>query len=598
MLFRTARDRCISGEIPAFKIRLYNMSGVRGYELPTADLLGGIVFEDGPSTRVLPRIKLKPRDSGGKGQKVTMNAYYRYQLHPHVKEWQAFPIICGHGLYDTVSRGDHEGIAAGSKIILSRTFTGGPQYMYSHYQDALAICRSLGNPQFFITLTCNVKWPEIKRYMAQYPDLTPADRANVICRVFEQKVKDFHSFLKEVKTFGDGSVEFQKRGLPHCHALLWVDSKNEMQDAQQTNNYISSKIPDSAQDPRGYKLVTEVMMHGPCGAVSSIAVCNGEIGEPDAENEQDSSWVTVPPEYTVTVDEAGMSELIDFLFDDTILKAPTTGSLWEKEIVCPKNAIADVVNAKILSSIEGQSKTQFRTMTAATIASLIIGQENCILEAKVYRIWISKSVPDMKALAYCCIMIDREIQRKIQLQPATSNCQVPLPRPRGRKNKKQTNFAYTVRTKPNNIQVSKKTEIGNTRRATSVAKLQPNRMAHTSVKIMESKIQLLTGEKITGHPCSQVAQKYTETDEQRFPTEIVNTIGKKYIFQIRYAPSTQRGAGAFIADDVLDIQLAIQTKDAGTAVATSSATPSKGTAGKEKHITSTNCHPSRNTTTE
>ncbi|GJV28508.1 DNA helicase [Tanacetum coccineum] len=208
---------------------------------------------------------------------------------------------------------------------------------------------------------------------------------------------------------------------------------------------------------------------------------NGEIGEPDAENEQDSSWVTIPPKYTITTDEAGMSELIDFIYDDTTLKAPTAGSLQEKAIVCPKNETADVVNAKILSSIEGQSKTyssndeaislgretsetellypieyqntmtfprlpphelelkvgtpimllrnvnlsgglcngtrmivrslmskQFRTMSTAIIASLRIGQENCILEAKVYQIWISKSVSDMKALAYCFIMIDRE----------------------------------------------------------------------------------------------------------------------------------------------------------------------------------------------
>ncbi|GKF29214.1 hypothetical protein Tco_0095556, partial [Tanacetum coccineum] len=50
-LFRTARDRCIAVEIPTFKIRLYNMTGIRGYELPTTDLLGGIVFEDGPRSK-------------------------------------------------------------------------------------------------------------------------------------------------------------------------------------------------------------------------------------------------------------------------------------------------------------------------------------------------------------------------------------------------------------------------------------------------------------------------------------------------------------------------------------------------------------------
>ncbi|GJV70991.1 DNA helicase [Tanacetum coccineum] len=117
--------------------------------------------------------------------------------------------------------------------------------------------------------------------MAQYPELTPADRADVVCRVFEQKVKDFLTFLKEVKTFGDVSavlytIEFKKRGLPHCHTLLWVDSKNEMQNAQQIDNYISTKIPDSVQDPRGYKLVTGLMMHEPCGAVSPSAACMQE----------------------------------------------------------------------------------------------------------------------------------------------------------------------------------------------------------------------------------------------------------------------------------------------------------------------------------
>ncbi|GJY20486.1 hypothetical protein Tco_0393052 [Tanacetum coccineum] len=51
-LFRTARDRCRAGDVPGFKIRLYNMGGVRGYELPISGVLGGIVFEDGLKSRI------------------------------------------------------------------------------------------------------------------------------------------------------------------------------------------------------------------------------------------------------------------------------------------------------------------------------------------------------------------------------------------------------------------------------------------------------------------------------------------------------------------------------------------------------------------
>ncbi|GJX10424.1 DNA helicase [Tanacetum coccineum] len=252
-LFRTARDRCIAGEISAFKIRLYNMSGVRGYELLTADLLGGIVFEDGPRSKTYFDVIIEFK--GGPPQRINKlhqsymslqfpllfvfgqsGFYPELQLKPrdgvwaYLQEWQAFLTVHGHGI----------------------------------------LCPRAKSP--------GLKWPEIKRYMEQYPDLTPADRADVICRVFKQKVNDFLSFLKEVKMFGDVSavlytIEFQKRGLPHCHTLLWVDSKNEMQDAQKIDNYISAKIPDSVQDPRGYKLVTELMMHGPCGAASSSAAC-------------------------------------------------------------------------------------------------------------------------------------------------------------------------------------------------------------------------------------------------------------------------------------------------------------------------------------
>ncbi|GJZ94940.1 hypothetical protein Tco_0667143 [Tanacetum coccineum] len=48
-LFRTARDKCRELNILEFKIRLYNAEGARGYELPTLNTLGAMVFENGIS---------------------------------------------------------------------------------------------------------------------------------------------------------------------------------------------------------------------------------------------------------------------------------------------------------------------------------------------------------------------------------------------------------------------------------------------------------------------------------------------------------------------------------------------------------------------
>ncbi|GJU76322.1 DNA helicase [Tanacetum coccineum] len=50
----------------------------------------------------------------------------------------------------------------------------------------------------------------------------------------------------------------------------------------------------------------------------------------------------------------------------------------------------------------------FTAMAGTTITSLRVGREDCVIEAKVYRKWTSKSIPEMKDIAFCCILIDRE----------------------------------------------------------------------------------------------------------------------------------------------------------------------------------------------
>lgn len=72
------------------------------------------------------------------------------------------------------------------------------------------------------------------------------------------------------------TIEFQKRGLPHCHTLLWIDSKDKIQTAEEVDSYISAELPDKAADPEAYKVVADMMMHGPCGNVKPNAACMQE----------------------------------------------------------------------------------------------------------------------------------------------------------------------------------------------------------------------------------------------------------------------------------------------------------------------------------
>ncbi|PWA69032.1 hypothetical protein CTI12_AA290470 [Artemisia annua] len=49
-IFRTARDKCADADVPEFRIRLYSGDSPRGYELPSSNTLGAIVFDRGPES--------------------------------------------------------------------------------------------------------------------------------------------------------------------------------------------------------------------------------------------------------------------------------------------------------------------------------------------------------------------------------------------------------------------------------------------------------------------------------------------------------------------------------------------------------------------
>ncbi|CAD7001586.1 unnamed protein product [Ceratitis capitata] len=55
-------------------------------------------------------------------------------------------------------------------------------------------------------------------------------RHDVAARVFKQKLKSFINFITHHSAFGVTrcwlySVEWQKRGLPHAHILIWLEDK-------------------------------------------------------------------------------------------------------------------------------------------------------------------------------------------------------------------------------------------------------------------------------------------------------------------------------------------------------------------------------------
>ena len=69
------------------------------------------------------------------------------------------------------------------------------------------------------------------------------------------------------------TVEFQKRGLPYAHILLFLSQKHKRRDALAIDQIISAELPDEETDPVGYKAVVQYMLHGPCGSHNMNSPC-------------------------------------------------------------------------------------------------------------------------------------------------------------------------------------------------------------------------------------------------------------------------------------------------------------------------------------
>ncbi|XP_057756526.1 uncharacterized protein LOC130975811 [Arachis stenosperma] len=156
------------------------------------------------------------------------------------------------GIEEAMRRGDDEASSIGTRIILPSSFTGGRRYMFNRCQDAM-------------------RFTERER-------IPIADRPDISCRVFHAKLKCLLSDLKEGVFFGPlnagmYTIEFQKRGLPHAHMLLWLNGESNLQSVEIVNEFICAELPNPQKFPSLYNVVTKYMIHGLCGRLRPSSPC-------------------------------------------------------------------------------------------------------------------------------------------------------------------------------------------------------------------------------------------------------------------------------------------------------------------------------------
>ncbi|KAI8419999.1 hypothetical protein MSG28_008599 [Choristoneura fumiferana] len=161
----------------------------------------------------------------------------------------------------------------GQMVILPSSVVNSPRYLHAYTQDAFSYVQKYGRPDLFLTFTCNPAWTEIKEELMDGQRQT--DRHDIIARVFKIKVEKLVAFLTKGHVFGESqcfmySIEWQKRGLPHVHLLLWLKEKLR---PNQIDAVISAELPDPNVDKPLYDTVTKSMIHGPCGVLNPASPC-------------------------------------------------------------------------------------------------------------------------------------------------------------------------------------------------------------------------------------------------------------------------------------------------------------------------------------
>ncbi|XP_039291456.1 uncharacterized protein LOC120353047 [Nilaparvata lugens] len=82
-------------------------------------------------------------------------------------------------------------------------------------------------------------------------------------------------FIVKLEVFGSVrcwmySVEWQKRGLPHAHILIWLYNKIT---SDEIDDVICAEIPRADSDKDLHAVIIKNMIHGPCGTLNPNSPC-------------------------------------------------------------------------------------------------------------------------------------------------------------------------------------------------------------------------------------------------------------------------------------------------------------------------------------
>ncbi|XP_074353413.1 uncharacterized protein LOC141692437 [Apium graveolens] len=294
-IFKQVRERFIGVQPEEVRLRLFERrtSNGRFQNLPTAnnyDFVGlyPLLFSFGEDGY---KINIKHRNADNSEREkdmVNMREYYAFREHYHIAEGHT--LLLGGRLFlrliidawCSVERSRLLWVHIHQSIVISDLYDNIVDNLrcgdVDATEDFLAVCKEYGHPDLFITFIYNPKWVEIQEAVQSFGSHDASVRPDIVAHVFKLKLDAMLSDFTKKHVLGHllavvYTVEFQKRWLSHAHIVLWLADADKLLTTEDIDNVISTEIPDKIADPEGYKAVSQLMIHGPCGEVNPKCPC-------------------------------------------------------------------------------------------------------------------------------------------------------------------------------------------------------------------------------------------------------------------------------------------------------------------------------------
>ena len=183
-------------------------------------------------------------------------------------------------LFDKIAAFD--GQLEASLCTMLQSVRGTKQYWFLRQSELRCMIRNFGPPTLFLTFSCaEYESADIMDYLQKVNNVPFTYNIGKLCiedpiSVSRQFSFKFHAFFKTVLIKGSvlGEIdhfywkkEYQARGAPHYHALLWikgapvigVDDSNVV--LNWITNHITCQLPNKSINPELHRLVSRYQMH-------------------------------------------------------------------------------------------------------------------------------------------------------------------------------------------------------------------------------------------------------------------------------------------------------------------------------------------------